>query len=196
MRSSDEELMLRCKNGDVNAFELLVSRYQDAVMNFIYHTIGDYHRAEDLCQETFIKVFKNARGYRSKNRFKSWLFKIAANLCRNELRYRRRHPSDSLERIIESEGNADIFVDTSPMPDELFERKERAMLVKRAIQSLPENQRLAIVMREYESLRYDEIAYALGCSVGAVKSIIHRARQNLRKILVRYGLEEGYNARI
>jgi RNA polymerase sigma-70 factor (ECF subfamily) len=196
MRASDEELMLRCKGGDVNAFELLVSRHQDAVMNFIYHTIGDYHRAEDLCQETFIRVFRNARNYRSKDKFKSWLFKIAANLCRNELRYRRRHPSDSLERILETEGGCDIFVDSSPMPDELYERKERAMLVRRAIENLPENQRLAIVMREYESLRYDEIAYALGCSVSAVKSIIHRARQNLRKALLRSGFGEGYNARI
>jgi RNA polymerase sigma-70 factor (ECF subfamily) len=164
-------------------------------MNFIYHVIGDYHRAEDLCQETFIRVHRNTARYRSRNKFKGWIFRIASNLCRNELRYRYRHSSDSLDFLTEG-GESHLFADLSNMPDALYERKERAIMVRKAIKGLPENQRLAIVMREYESLRYDEIAAALGCSVSAVKSIIHRARQSLRKALLRLGLGEAQNARI
>ncbi|RKX99529.1 RNA polymerase subunit sigma-24 [Candidatus Poribacteria bacterium] len=194
---SDEELMKRCKSGDLSAFELLVLRYKDEVMNFIYHVIGDYHRAEDLCQETFIKVFENAGNYRPRERFRSWLFTIAVNLCRNELRYRARHKAASLEDLLQADPLSERFlIDRADTPDMICEKKEREEIVRRAIESLPESQRMALVLREYDSLRYDEIASALGCSVSAVKSLIHRARQNLRKVLLKAGLGEGYNAGI
>jgi RNA polymerase sigma-70 factor (ECF subfamily) len=199
MRVSDEELMIRCRNGDMSAFELLVSRYQNAIINFIYRSIGDYHRAEDLSQETFLRVFKSASRYEPKAKFKNWLYKIAVNLCKNELRDRQRHGLSSLEDFMtDEEGkiNYTVLRDFEQMPDVLYEKKEQRILVRQAIDSLPENQRLAIIMVTYQNLRYDEIADTLSCSVSAVKSLIHRARQNLKNLLLEMGIGGSYNAKV
>ncbi|MBM3236690.1 sigma-70 family RNA polymerase sigma factor [Candidatus Poribacteria bacterium] len=199
MRVSDEELMIRCRNGDMSAFELLVSRYQNAIINFIYRSIGDYHRAEDLSQETFLRVFKSASRYEPKAQFKNWLYKIAVNLCKNEIRDRQRHGLSSLEDFMtDEEGkiNYAVLRDFSQMPDVLYEKKEQQILIRQAIDSLPENQRLAIIMVTYQNLRYDEIANTLGCSVSAVKSLIHRARQNLKNLLLEMGIGGSYNAQV
>jgi RNA polymerase sigma-70 factor (ECF subfamily) len=199
MRVSDEELMIRCRNGDMSAFELLVSRYQNAIINFIYRSIGDYHRAEDLSQETFLRVFKSASKYEPRAQFKNWLYKIAVNLCKNELRDRQRHGLSSLEDFMTDEDgkiNYTALKDFSQMPDVLYEKKEQQILIRQAVDSLPENQRLAIIMVTYQNLRYDEIADTLGCSVSAVKSLIHRARQNLKKLLLEMGIGGSYNAKV
>lgn len=199
MRVSDEELMIRCRNGDMSAFELLVSRYKDAMLNFVYRSIGDYHRAEDLAQETFLRVFKSASGYEPRAKFKNWLYRIAVNLCKNELRDRKRHGLYSLEDLMTDDDgkiNYAVLRDFSQMPDILYEKKEQQILIRQAIDSLPENQRLAIIMVTYQHLRYDEIADTLGCSVSAVKSLIHRARQNLKKLLIEVGIGGSYNAKV
>ncbi|MBC8236348.1 sigma-70 family RNA polymerase sigma factor [bacterium] len=194
MRVSDEELMIRCRNGDMSAFELLVSRYQNAILNFIYRSIGDYHRAEDLSQETFLRMFKSASKYEPRAQFKNWLYKIAVNLCKNEVRDRQRHGLSSLEDFMTDDDgkiNHAVLKDFSQMPDVLYEKKEQQILIRQAIDSLPENQRLAIIMVTYQHLRYDEIADALGCSISAVKSLIHRARQNLKSLLMEVGIGGG-----
>ena len=199
MRVSDEELMVRCRNGDMSAFELLVSRYKDAILNFIYRSIGDYHRAEDLSQETFLRVFKSAIRYEPRAQFKNWLYRIAVNLCKNELRNRQRHGLSSLEDFMTDDAgkiNYAALQDFSQMPDVLYEKKEQQILIRQAIDSLPENQRLAIIMVTYQHLRYNEIADTLGCSVSAVKSLIHRARQNLKKLLMEVGIGGSYNAKM
>jgi len=194
MRVSDEELMIKCRNGDMSAFELLVSRYQNAILNFIYRLIGDYHRAEDLSQETFLRMFKSASKYEPRAQFKNWLYRIAVNLCKNEVRDRQRHGLSSLEDFMTDDDgkiNYAVLKDFSQMPDVLYEKKEQQILIRQAIDSLPENQRLAIIMVTYQHLRYDEIADALGCSISAVKSLIHRARQNLKKLLMESGIGGG-----
>jgi len=199
MRVSDEELMIKCRNGDMSAFELLVSRYQNAILNFIYRLIGDYHRAEDLSQETFLRMFKSASKYEPRAQFKNWLYKIAVNLCKNEVRDRQRHGLSSLEDFMTDDDgkiNYAVLKDFSQMPDVLYEKKEQQILIRQAIDSLPENQRLAIIMVTYQHLRYDEIADALGCSISAVKSLIHRARQNLKKLLMEVGIGGDYNAKV
>lgn len=199
MRVSDEELMIRCRNGDMSAFELLVSRYQNAILNFIYRSIGDYHQAEDLSQETFLRVFKSASRYEPRAQFKNWLYRIAVNLCKNEHRDRQRHGLSSLEDFMTDEDgkiNYTVLRDFSQMPDVLYEKKEQQILIRQAVDSLPENQRLAIIMVTYQNLRYDEIADTLGCSVSAVKSLIHRARQNLKKLLLEMGIGGSYNAKV
>ena len=199
MRASDEELMIRCRNGDMSALELLVSRYKDAMLNFIYRSIGDYHRAEDLSQETFLRVFKNASRYEPRAKFKNWLYRIAVNLCKNEIRDIKRHGLSSLESFMTNDDekiNHAILRDFSQMPDVLYEKKERQILIRQAIDSLPENQRLAIIMITYQHLRYNEISETLGCSVSAVKSLIHRARQNLKNLLMEAGLGGNYDAKV
>lgn len=196
---SDEELMLECRKGDMSAFELLVRRYQDALVNYIYYTINDYHRAEDLAQETFLRVFKSASRYEPKASFKSWLYTIATNLSRNEIRNRARRNTYFLEDMVdESEDvyQSEFMIDTRYQPDILYEKKERQQLIKKALKQLPENQRLALTLVTYQEMSYEEIAEILSCSIGAVKSLIHRARQNMKKLLIKAGIGGGVNAKI
>ena len=182
MRTSDEELMRRCGEGDMSAFELIVLRYEDAIFNFIYHFLADYHRSQDVSQETFLRVLRNADRYKSSNNFKTWLYKIAVNLCKNELRNRSRRKTLSLnDPDIDIEN---LILDHHVSPDEAYERKEMRELIKNALGELPEDQRMAIILREYQDLSYGEIAAALNCSLGAVKSKIRRARQNIKSMLV------------
>lgn len=165
----------------MSAFELIVLRYEDAIFNFTYHFLADYHRAQDISQEAFLRVLRNVDRYKSRNSFKTWLYRIAVNLCKNELRNRSQRktlslndPDLDIESLMESRYTA---------PDEAYEKAEMKKLIKNALQTLPEDQRMAMVLREYQDLSYGEIAAALSCSLGAVKSKIHRARQNLRNIL-------------
>lgn len=182
MRISDEDLMRRCREGDMSAFELIVMRYKDAIFNFIYHILADYHRAQDISQETFLRVFRNIDRYKSRNCFKTWLYRIAVNLCKNELRDRGRRKTVSLD---DADLNIESLIgDRYISPDRAYEEEEMRRLVKNAIESLPEDQRMAVVLREYQGLSYEDIAVALNCSLGAVKSRIHRARQNVRNMLV------------
>ena len=196
---SDEDLMMACRRGDMSAFELLVRRYQDALVNYIHHIINDYHRAEDLAQETFLRVFKSASRYEPKASFKSWLYTIATNLSKNEIRNRNRRNTYFIADLIE-EGetvyDSGFMADTRYQPDILYEKKERQQLIRKALNQLPENQRLALTLVTYQELSYEEIAEVLKCSLGAVKSLIHRARQNMKKLLIKAGIGEGVNAEI
>lgn len=196
---SDEDLMLECRKGDMSAFELLVRRYQDALVNYIYYTINDYHRAEDLAQETFLRVYKSASRYEPRASFKSWLYTIATNLSRNEIRNRARRKTYYLEDMVDE--NEDVYhsefmVDTRFQPDILYEKKERQQLIRKTLKQLPENQRLALTLVTYQELSYEEISAILNCSVGAVKSLIHRARQNMKKLLIKAGIGDSVNAQI
>jgi RNA polymerase sigma-70 factor (ECF subfamily) len=196
---SDEELMLECKKGDMSAFELLVRRYQDALVNYINYTINDYHRAEDIAQETFLRVFKNANRYEPKATFKSWLYTIATNLSRNEIRNRARRNTHFLEDMVgenEDVDHSEFMIDTRYQPDILYEKKERQQLIRKTLKQLPENQRLALTLVTYQEFSYEEISDILNCSTGAVKSLIHRARQNMKKLLIKAGIGGGVNAKI
>lgn len=199
MRTSDEDLMVRCRNGDMSAFELLVMRYKDLVINYIYRSISDYHRAEDLAQETFIRVLKNASGYEPKCQFKNWIYLIATNLCRNEVRNRHRRNTAFLDDLVSEDEDVNysaVMRDVSHLPDELCEKKEQQLMIQQTLNRLPENQRLALNLATYQDLRYDEIAGILDCSVSAVKSLIHRARQNMKTLLLEIGIGESSNAKV
>ena len=199
MRTSDEELMMRCRNGDMSAFELLVMRYKDPILNFIYRSIGDYHRAEDLTQETFIRVFNCKDRYEPKCQFKNFIYLIATNFCRNEVRDRNRRQTSFLDDLVPEDGDLDyldLMKDVSYLPDELYEKKEQQHIIQQTFNRLPENQRMALTLVTYQNLRYDEIAEVLQCSVSAVKSLIHRARQNMKKLLAEVGIGESSYAKM
>ena len=197
---SDEDLMMKCRKGDMSAFELLVRRHQNPLINYIHRSIDDYHRSEDLSQETFLRVFKSASRYEPTASFKSWLYTIATNLCRNEIRNRSRRNTYYLEDLVE-EGediyHTEIMRDTRYLPDILLEKKEQRQIIRKALAQLPENQRIALTLITYQDLRYEEVADILGCSVGAVKALIHRARQKMKKLLIKAGIrEESGNEKI
>ena len=191
--------MMKCRNGDMSAFELLVMRYKDLMTNFIYRSISDYHRAEDLAQETFLRVFKSANRYEPKCQFKNWIYLIATNLCRNEIRNRKRRNTAYLDDLVSEDEDVNysaLMRDVSQLPDELYEKKEQQLMIQQTINSLPESQRVALVLVTYQNLRYDEIAEVLECSVSAVKSLIHRARQNMKKFLTEVGIGESSHAKV
>ena len=199
MRTSDEELMARCRNGDMSAFELLVIRYKDLIINYIHRCIYDYQRAEDLAQETFIRVLRSASSYEPKCQFKNWIYLIATNLCRNEVRNRHRRNTVFLDDLV-SEGEdinySYVMRDVSYLPDELYENKEQQLMIQQTLNLLPDNQRIALNLVTYQDLRYDEIAEIMNCSVSAVKSLIHRARQNMKTLLLEVGIGESSNAKV
>jgi RNA polymerase sigma-70 factor (ECF subfamily) len=186
----DAQLMLRVQRGDPAAFEALVHKYKQPVMNLVYRMLGDLQESEDLSQNVFVQVHKSAHRYRVTARFSTWLYTIARNLCLNELRRRSRHPAESLDAT--PEGMDDLTLhhqleDTAtPNPPAACLHSELADRIQQAIAALPENQRTAILLCQQQDLSYEQIAEILDCSVSATKSLIHRARESLRLRLKPY----------
>jgi len=187
--SSSENLMARSGKGDTHSFEILVRRHQSSVLNFIYRFIGDRIEAEDLAQEVFLRVWQSAATYKHTAKFTTWIYRIAANLCINKQRSDRIRrlftvpPSRKEEEDLENELSAD-HATKSPSPEDLLLVAERKRQILNAIQQLPANQRVALVLKRYEGLSYKEIAKIIGCSVSAVDSLMVRAKRNLHGKLV------------
>lgn len=192
MISSDADvaLMLRVRDGDTEAFRELVERHQRAVINTIYRAIGDAWEAEDLAQRVFLQVFRSAKRYQPTAKFTTWLFTITHNTIRNEYRRRARRPAESLDALeepAESDGAGWQPADPRAVdPGQHVAQRELQDKLQQAIQELPDAQRMAIVLCRFEGLAYEEIAQVLGCSVSAVKSLLHRARETLKERLRGY----------
>jgi RNA polymerase sigma-70 factor (ECF subfamily) len=185
---SSEELMARVGKGDNEAFEILVARHQTSVLNLIYRFIGDRTQAKDLAQEVFIKVWQAAKSYEPKAKFTTWIYRIATNLCLNELRSSRRSRWYPFHRSDDGRENAveDTYSDGSPTAEDLLLAKERSRQISDAVQSLPKNQRMALILKRYDGLSYQEIAQIIGCSVSAVESLLIRAKRTLQEKLKNY----------
>jgi RNA polymerase sigma-70 factor (ECF subfamily) len=185
----DARLMLRVKRGDRAAFEELVAKYKQPILNLIYRTLPDTAEAEDLAQNVFVQVYKSAHRYRAAAKFSTWLYTIARNLCLNEIRRRSRHPTDSLDATRPDNEDEPLrqFEDTRTYsaPDALLQRELEAK-IHEALQELPENQRTAILLFREEELSYEDIARILRCSLSATKSLIHRGRETLKQKLKPY----------
>ena len=183
-----EELMARIAKGDEDAFEILVNRHQTSVLNLIYRFIGDRTQAKDLAQEVFIRVWQAAGSYQPKAKFTTWIYRITANLCLNELKSSRRRRLFQFLRFGEGQGNTieEVLVDASPSPEDLLLSRERSRQISDALQSLPDNQRMALVLKRYDDLSYQEIAKVIGCSVSAVESLLVRAKRSLQEKLKNY----------
>ncbi len=182
---SSEDLMTRIAEGDDDAFEILVNRHQASVLNLIYRFIGDRTQAKDLAQEVFLKVWQAAAGYKPKAKFTTWTYRITANLCFNELKSSRRKKwlqflrFDTDHEILTEED----FPDSAPSPEDLLLAKERSRQITLALQTLPEKERMALILKRYDELSYQEIAQILGCSVSAVESLLVRVKRNLQEKL-------------
>ena len=185
----DAALMLRVKQGDTEAFALLVDKYKQPVMNLAYRMLHDAVEAEDLAQVVFVQVYKSADRYKVNSKFTTWLFTIARNLCLNEIRRRSRHPAESLDEPhpeLEDQPRHQ-FEDTRGFsPPETLLHGELEQKIEEAVNALPENQRAALVLCRQDELSYDDIAKVLGCSLSATKSLIHRGRETLKEKLKPY----------
>ena len=175
--------MARIAEGDDSAFEILVNRHQTSVLNLIYRFIGDRTQAKDLAQEVFIRVWQAAKTYKSEAKFTTWLYRITANLCLNELKSARRKKWFSFNRSDEDGKHTfeETLSDTAPSSEDLLLQKERSRQISNALQSLPENQRMALILKRYDDLSYQEIAQVIGCSVSAVESLLVRAKRTLQE---------------
>jgi len=184
MIETDDNLMARCKNGDMSAFDLIVQRHKVSLFNFIYRFLYDRDSAEDLTQEVFIRIYKNIKNYRSDMAgFRTWMYRIAANLCKNEIRNRSRRSKVLLDSPIskdEDDEPLENIQDTSPGPDVLLEKKELYESLNLAISHLPEKFRTVLILRDIEGMSYDEIANIIGKPEGTVKSRLNRARLMLK----------------
>jgi len=191
---SDEQLMLNVGQGDRNAFDELVRRYSSRMVNVAYQVLGDRELAEDVAQETFLRAYKSAARYRQISKFSTWLYTIALNLCRNELR-RRKFKTYSLEGIAERDEDSKIRMDIpdeKTQPDLEMERREAGTLVRQALESLPEKFRAPLVLRDIQELTYEEISEILNLPEGTVKSRINRGRMRVKEILrPYYGSEDS-----
>jgi RNA polymerase sigma-70 factor (ECF subfamily) len=179
----DEKLVKEFTAGDIGAFESLVVRYQKPIVNFIYRMIGNFQEAEDLAQETFIKVYQFAHTYEGRSSFATWLFGIASNLCYDNLRAKSHWDYVFLDAKKEAIREQLLGESAIPSPQQSAENSELAKFIETAIGKLPVQQRQAIVLREYYGFSYTEIAEVTNCSVAAVKSRIHKAKLQLRKEL-------------
>jgi RNA polymerase sigma-70 factor, ECF subfamily len=182
---SDEDLMARVAEDDERAFTELVRRFQGRVMNLICRVVNYRNGADDLAQEVFVRVFSHRRNYRRGSKFSTWVFTIAANLAKNEIRRRvRRRNWFSLEALTEVlHDSTPHLADPTEGREATLEREQLQGEVGRAIATVPEKYRLALVLRDIEGLSYEEIADVLGVPGGTVRSRINRARSMLKRKL-------------
>ena len=185
----DVKLMLRFQKGETSAFEELVRRNAPKVNTLIYRFLGDPGQVEDLTQEVFLRVYRTSQRYQPTAKFSTWLYRIAANLSFNVLRARRRGQPVQLEVGYSEDGEPfyrDVPDGRHVPPHDHLDAEELRAKVAEAIESLPENQKVAIILNKYEQKSYEDIAAILDCSTMAVKSLLSRARGNLRVALGRY----------
>jgi RNA polymerase sigma-70 factor, ECF subfamily len=190
--ASDNSLVREFISGNDAAFGQLVSRYKDAITNYLNMMVADYDTAVDLCQETFLRVYRNIHRYSNLYQFSTWIYRIATNLAIDEMRYRKRRGSVFYRNIWGNRKPADNeapefeITDARRGPRDEVLRKESSQVLGDAIRSLPEKYRTAFIMKEVQELPYDTIAKALNCSAGTIKSRLHRARELLQRKLERY----------
>lgn len=180
MHPPDEILVDKSKNGDLNAFEELVRRYEGRVYSMAYRFMGNHADAVDLAQEGFIRLYQNLPGFRGDSSFSTWMYRVVANACRDELRRRQRQRNVSLDEMAESAGGNIPVPSMEVSPEESAERNELQEYVQMCLNSLSEEHRLILIMREMQGLSYEEIADTLDCSLGTVKSRLNRARHALK----------------
>ena len=182
----DGDVVAAFLGGEERAFQELVSRYQTRLLNFIYRTIGDREKAEDLVQEVFIRVYRHIGRFDRSKKFSTWIYTIASNLAKNELRNRSRNPLVLFQTIKKNWQEDDRplqFEDTTSRPDDLYRKRHLRELVEESVAQLPTHHREVFVLRELEGKSYEEIAEITDCNLGTVKSRLNRARTSFAEII-------------
>ncbi|TVR64754.1 MAG: sigma-70 family RNA polymerase sigma factor [Gemmatimonadales bacterium] len=183
---TDSQVVQCFLDGQERAFGELVDRYDNRLLNFVYRTVGDRERAQDLVQETFVRVYRHLHRFDQSKKFSTWIYTIASNLAKNELRNRSRNPL-VLFQTIKKNWDADHrpleWEDEKLKPDDLFRKRHVKDVVEKAVKELPEHHRLVFVLRELEGKTYEEIAEITDTNLGTVKSRLNRARNNFARIV-------------
>ncbi len=182
----DSQVVARHLAGDGLAFEELVDRYQRRLLNFVYRTIGDRERGEDLVQEVFIRVHRHLHRFDQTKKFSTWIYTIASNLAKNELRNRSRNPLvlfQTIKKNWEADHRPLQWEDSTYSPDDLFRKRQLREQVEKAVTELPEHHRVVFVLREMDGKTYEEISDITGVTLGTVKSRLNRARNRFAQII-------------
>lgn len=182
----DEDLMVRYREGDASVFPEIVRRYKDRLLSAVLRLVGDREKAEDIVQETFLRVHRNAHRYKTIARFSTWIYTIALNMAKNEIRNVRRRRTASLWDVGPERDGEPVPLDVpdrSERPDEAYERRDLREVMERCIEKLPPKYRTIIVLRDVEGLSYEEISEILKLPQGTVKSRMNRARSRFKEIL-------------
>lgn len=182
----DNELMVRVARGDDEAFRLLFERHHRLAYSVIYRQLGNQSQAEDLVQEAFMRVYRAAASYQPAAKFSTWFYTVVTNLCLNFKRDRARDRLRLLDGGEEGDNPLEQIARAEDDNDDADEREKRSRAVREAIQGLPDNQRMALILSRYEEKSYEEIAEMMGTTVAAVKSLTSRARETLREKLQRW----------
>ncbi len=185
---SETEIIHRLKQGNEQAFRELVDKYRNMVVNTCFGLLHNLHDAEDVGQDVFIEAFKSIHKFRADARLSTWLYRIAVNRSLNFIRdNKKRRWFQSFEEVVKSKSELVKYEvsDDSENPESTIESKQRSLILHEAIDSLPENQRIAFTLNKYEDLSYKEIAEVMQVSVSSVESLIHRAKKNLQQKLYR-----------
>jgi RNA polymerase sigma-70 factor (ECF subfamily) len=195
LRDPDIRLMLRVRDDDNEAFAELVELYHQRLVTLMHHLVSSTEEAEDLAQEVFLRVFRSRKKYHPRAKFSTWLFTIANNLALNALRSRQRKPVVRLnlrdsgplgprpaEQLVKDRGN---------LPMQNMQQEELVHVIQAALEGLNERQRVAVVLNKFEDMNYAEIAQVMGLSTKAIKSLLSRARENLRTALKDYVYMDG-----
>lgn len=195
LRDPDIRLMLRVRSDDAEAFAELVELYHQRLVTVMQHLVGKLEEAEDLAQEVFLRVYRGRKKYHPRAKFSTWLFTIANNLALNVLRARQRKPAIPLN--VRDSGPLgprpaeQLVLDRERSPHDRMQQQELAAIVKQALETLNERQRVAVVLNKFEDMNYAEIAEVMELTTKAVKSLLSRARDNLRIALKDYIYMEG-----
>lgn len=179
--------MLECQSGNRRAFEALITKYQAPVLNLIYRYTGDRAGAEDTAQEVFLKIYNARKSYKPSGKFSNYVYTIVNNICLNEIRDNKRRQEVSIHGQVDDETSPQVDKESDKeRVSDHFRKLELQVAVKSAIDSLPPQQRMAIILDKYEDLCYEDISKVMKTSVSAVKSLLSRARENLKERLKKY----------
>jgi RNA polymerase sigma-70 factor (ECF subfamily) len=186
MTFTDEELVTRARGGDLDSFNQLILRWERPIYALAFRVIGREEDARDVCQETFLRAFRALPGFKGQAKFSSWVYRIALNLCRDWIRRQRRAP---VQQMPEDTDALELASETGPAEsiEDLVARRELSAVVETAMALLPEEQRTAIILKEYHGMTFQEIADLQGCPLSTVKTRLYQGLSVLRRHLERNG---------
>jgi RNA polymerase sigma-70 factor (ECF subfamily) len=190
MTWTDEELVARSRGGDADSFNELILRWERPIYALAYRVIGREEDARDVCQETFLRAFRALPGFKGQAKFSSWLYRIALNLCRDWIRRQRRAPTLQIPEGVEP---SELMAETGPAEsiEDLVSRRELSAVVEEAMALLPDEQRTAIILKEYHGMTFQEIADLQGCPLSTVKTRLYQGLSVLRRHLEKNVIKQG-----